>query len=72
MGPFGARFGVVGVVQLAEHLVVVQDVAGSSPVIHPGSGPGISMLGPVTSSPARESDRLQNRPRALETLSVWS
>ena len=25
----------VGVAQLAEHLVVVQDVAGSSPVTHP-------------------------------------
>ncbi len=25
----------VGVVQLVEHLVVVQDVAGSSPVTHP-------------------------------------
>lgn len=25
----------VDVVQLVEHLVVVQDVAGSSPVIHP-------------------------------------
>jgi hypothetical protein len=25
----------VGVAQLVEHLVVVQDVAGSSPVVHP-------------------------------------
>ena len=30
----------VGVVQLVEHLVVVQDVAGSSPVTHPMSGTG--------------------------------
>ena len=28
---------VVGVVQLAEHLIVVQDVAGSSPVSHPNA-----------------------------------
>src|SRR3954452_7913916 len=28
----------VGVAQLVEHLVVVQDVAGSSPVTHPKSG----------------------------------
>jgi hypothetical protein len=28
----------VGVAQLVEHLVVVQDVAGSSPVTHPGVG----------------------------------
>ena len=27
----------VGVAQLVEHLVVVQDVAGSSPVVHPKS-----------------------------------
>ena len=27
----------VGVAQLVEHLVVVQEVAGSSPVTHPGS-----------------------------------
>ena len=27
----------VGVAQLVEHLVVVQDVAGSSPVTHPGA-----------------------------------
>ena len=27
--------GMVGVAQLVEHLVVVQDVAGSSPVTHP-------------------------------------
>ena len=37
----------VGVAQLVEHLVVVQEVAGSSPVTHPGSGPSISMLGPA-------------------------
>jgi len=30
----------VGVAQLVEHLVVVQDVAGSSPVTHPERGPG--------------------------------
>ena len=30
-----ASVSVVGVVQLVEHLVVVQDVAGSSPVTHP-------------------------------------
>ena len=29
--------GMVGVAQLVEHLVVVQDVAGSSPVTHPKS-----------------------------------
>ena len=29
----------VGVAQLVEHLVVVQEVAGSSPVTHP-AGPG--------------------------------
>ena len=28
----------VGVAQLVEHLVVVQEVAGSSPVTHPVSG----------------------------------
>ncbi len=28
----------VGVAQLEEHLVVVQDVAGSSPVTHPNVG----------------------------------
>ncbi len=27
--------GMVGVAQLVEHLVVIQDVAGSSPVTHP-------------------------------------
>jgi hypothetical protein len=30
----------VGVAQLVEHLVVVQDVAGSSPVTHPKISPG--------------------------------
>ena len=30
----------VGVAQLVEHLVVVQDVAGSSPVTHPKFSPG--------------------------------
>ena len=30
----------VGVAQLVEHLVVVQDVAGSSPVTHPKIYPG--------------------------------
>jgi hypothetical protein len=30
----------VGVAQLVEHLVVVQDVAGSSPVTHPKIGVG--------------------------------
>ena len=33
--------GVVAVVQLVEHLIVVQEVAGSSPVSHPN--PGIRM-----------------------------
>ena len=38
-GPRGQAH-MVGVAQLAEHLVVVQDVAGSSPVTHPrGSSP---------------------------------
>ena len=33
---------VVGVAQLVEHLVVVQDVAGSSPVTHPNDkDPGL-------------------------------
>ena len=30
--------GMVGVAQLVEHLVVVQDAAGSSPVTHPNNG----------------------------------
>ncbi len=29
----------VGIAQLVEHLVVVQDVAGSSPVTHPSGNP---------------------------------
>ncbi len=32
--PF-AKFFMVAIVQLVEHLIVVQDVAGSSPVSHP-------------------------------------
>lgn len=33
----------VAVVQLVEHLVVVQDVAGSSPVSHPDKTPGLGL-----------------------------
>ena len=36
----------VAVVQLVEHLVVVQDVAGSSPVSHPANGPEESKIPP--------------------------
>ena len=32
----------VGVAQLVEHLVVVQDVAGSSPVTHPTTGEAVA------------------------------
>ena len=40
---FGAS-RMVGVAQLVEHLVVVQDVAGSSPVTHPrGVSVGIAL-----------------------------
>ena len=45
-----ASAAMVGVAQLVEHLVVVQDVAGSSPVTHPKSGPSMSMLGPTLTS----------------------
>ncbi len=39
----------VGVAQLVEHLVVVQVVAGSSPVTHPKViGPGVDPPGPIT------------------------
>src|SRR5690606_17630025 len=36
----------VGVAQLAEHLVVVQDVGGSSPLTHPSGRPGARRAGP--------------------------
>ncbi len=40
-----SRRGVVGVAQLVEHLVVVQDVAGSSPVTHPTPAAGHPVSG---------------------------
>jgi hypothetical protein len=44
----------VGVAQLVEHLVVVQDVAGSSPVTHPkGKAPQDKRIGERSSLEAR-------------------
>jgi hypothetical protein len=44
----------VGVAQLVEHLVVVQDVAGSSPVTHPK---GVSVL------PSGDCQAVHERPK---------
>jgi len=47
----------VGVAQLVEHLVVVQDVAGSSPVTHPTAQPpirrGMRVSAPTGEHPGR-------------------
>jgi hypothetical protein len=56
----------VGVAQLVEHLVVVQDVAGSSPVTHP-KGVSVDIVGfPATRafkgvSPRRIGERSSRR-----------
>lgn len=63
----------VGIAQLAERLVVVQEVAGSSPVAHPGgartdrSGP-LLLAFPLFDSPGPAAPRTGPRgapPRAL-------
>ncbi len=57
----------VGVAQLVEHLVVVQDVAGSSPVTHP-KGVSVDIVGflgdaraPKGVSPRRIGERSSRR-----------
>jgi hypothetical protein len=49
----------VGVAQLVEHLVVVQDVAGSSPVTHPGRERRESRAAVLRRSEQTRSNRLQ-------------
>jgi len=58
----------VGVAQLVEHLVVVQDAAGSSPVTHPKKKPARS------ASERGRTPRVQVpslTPFALKTLRSW-
>jgi hypothetical protein len=51
----------VGVAQLVEHLVVVQDVAGSSPVTHPRGVSAVRCRTPKGVSPSKIGERSSRR-----------
>ncbi len=58
----------VGVAQLVEHLVVVQDVAGSSPVTHPTDYYGAGEY--LVASPLRvKPSKVKPNSRAVSTAS---
>jgi ATP-dependent Clp protease adaptor protein ClpS len=59
----------VGVAQLVERWLVVPDVAGSSPVIHPVP----SAVGPQTADPsAEQATNLLTQPNATWATIVWN
>ena len=51
---FSLFAAVVGIAQLVEHLVVVQDVAGSSPVTHPIWNLSLTVSAGYVRAPSRE------------------